>query len=65
RREVRSMSQREFGRSEPGEDSINDRDEKRMDFLLQKVSSGGLDSLTNEEREFMINMSKRFRGRRN
>ncbi|MFN0060093.1 MAG: rhomboid family intramembrane serine protease, partial [Planctomycetota bacterium] len=42
RREVRSMSQREFGRSEPGEDSINDRDEKRMDFLLQKVSSGGL-----------------------
>ena len=32
-----------------------------MDFLLNKIRQGGLDSLTPEERDFMIYMSDKMR----
>lgn len=36
-------------------------EEARMDRLLAKVSSGGLDSLTSDERDFLLDMSRRMR----
>ena len=38
-----------------------DPDEERMDQLLVKINRGGLDSLTPEERDFMMEMSQRMR----
>lgn len=37
------------------------RDEQRMDQLLAKVAHGGLDSLSQEERDFMMDMSRKYR----
>lgn len=37
------------------------KDEKRMDELLEKVAKGGLDSLSSEERDFMMNMSRKYK----
>ncbi len=39
----------------------SDSDEHRMDELLRKVKTGGLDSLSAEEREWMIRQSKHYR----
>ncbi|MCA8960658.1 MAG: rhomboid family intramembrane serine protease [Planctomycetes bacterium] len=41
----------------------SDHDERRMDELLKKVHDGGLDSLSPDEREWMIDQSKRYRDR--
>ncbi len=38
-----------------------DPDEERMDQLLDKIKRGGLDSLSPEERDFMMKMSQRLR----
>ena len=55
RRRVKSRApSREFP-SLPGDE------QRQLDYLLQKVHQGGLDSLTPAEREFMIHMSERMR----
>ncbi len=40
-------------------------DERRMDELLEKISSRGKESLTEEEKRFMIRFSERYRNRHN
>lgn len=46
---------------------IEDReaDERRMDELLEKISARGKESLTEEEKRFMIRFSERYRNRNN
>lgn len=65
RRRRRSSSRshsrgREF-EAPPPPPRASSKDEKRMDELLEKVAKGGLDSLSNEERDFMMNMSRKYK----
>ena len=56
----RSRRRRRGRRREESVD-YTDPDASRMDFLLGKIQQGGLDSLTPEERDFMIYISEKMR----
>ncbi len=60
RRRRRSSSSSNSGAASRS-DQLKPEDNARLDHLLEKVSRGGLDSLTPEERDFMIEMSRRYR----
>ena len=60
-RSPRRRRRRAHRRSE-SQPMARDSDERElMDVLLEKIKRGGLDALTPQEREFMINMSERMR----
>ena len=46
------------------EDEPDDREEAEIDRILDKISSEGIDSLTEDEKEFLNRASKRFRHNR-
>jgi stage IV sporulation protein FB len=56
--------QRRQARKQQREQERREADERRMDQLLEKISSQGMGSLTDEERRFMKQFSDRYKNRR-
>ena len=48
---------------DPTPPSVTDADRRRMDELLERIAAHGIDSLSDDEKTFLADMSRKLRHR--